>query len=318
MKTKEDLLIRIAELYYYQNLNQNDIAKIVGVSRPTVSRFLEEAKAEGVVEIVIHNPIKKNVKLSKKLKDELNLKDAIVIEGSYFYEEALDKCSEAAVQLFYSILDNNMSVGITWGKPMSSFAKKLQKRDYYNVEIIQLVGCLGTGNPKLDGLELAIEISKKLNGTYSNIYAPIYVENAEVQKYFLAEKQIDNSLKKASSLDIIVTSVGSLIDDTTTLVTAGYLKTEERLRLLNQGAVGHMVGRMFNREGEELEVPGKYVIGASLDVLKACKWTIAIGAQPKKAIPTYVAAKNGLIDVLVVDEHLANAILKYCDELKKK
>ena len=44
MSSRTDLLVRISELYYQQNLSQQDISKITGISRPTISRLLDEAK----------------------------------------------------------------------------------------------------------------------------------------------------------------------------------------------------------------------------------------------------------------------------------
>lgn len=318
VKSKEDLLIRAAELYYQQNLSQNTIAEIFGLSRPTISRLLDEAKETGIVEIIIHSPIKKNAYLSKKLRKELDLKDAIVVSGDYLYDEALQKCSEAASQLVHSILENNMTFGITWGAPMNYFADELEEREYYNVDVVQMVGCLGTGNPKMDGLELAIKISQKLKGTYSNIYAPAFVDSEIVQKYFLVEHQIATTIKKSASLDLVVTVIGSLYDENSTLQRTGYLSEDERRRLLDDGAVGHMLGRMFNMKGEEIPIAGKYVISAPLESLKNSRWSICISAHPKKTIPTYVAIKSGYINTLIVDESLAKALLDYNDNNQSK
>ena len=60
MAERTDLLVRVAELYYEQGLNQNEVAKLLNTSRPTVSRLLDEAKDAGVVEIVVHSPIRKD------------------------------------------------------------------------------------------------------------------------------------------------------------------------------------------------------------------------------------------------------------------
>ena len=60
MSTKESLLIRAAELYYQQGLSQQRIAELFGVSRPTVSRLLDEARACGIVEIRVHAPLRKD------------------------------------------------------------------------------------------------------------------------------------------------------------------------------------------------------------------------------------------------------------------
>ena len=43
------LLVKISRLYYEDGLNQQDIAKRLGISRPHVSRMLAVARAEGIV-----------------------------------------------------------------------------------------------------------------------------------------------------------------------------------------------------------------------------------------------------------------------------
>ena len=63
MSNRVDLLVHISELYYQQELSQQEISQIMGISRPTVSRLLDEAKETGVVEVIIHSPIVKHPKL---------------------------------------------------------------------------------------------------------------------------------------------------------------------------------------------------------------------------------------------------------------
>ncbi|MPW26132.1 hypothetical protein GC105_10055 [Alkalibaculum sp. M08DMB] len=314
MRTKEELLIRAAELYYQQNLSQSAISEYFGVSRPTVSRLIDEAKELGIIEIIIHNPIKKNIELSKELRIRFNLKDAIVISGSYLYNEALQKCSIAASQLVHSILENNMSIGISWGAPMNYFANSLAEKEYYNVNVVQMVGCLGTGNPNIDGLELAIKISQKLKGSYSNIYAPVFVDSLIVQNYFLAEHHIETTIKKALTTDIVVTGIGSIYDESSTLQTTGYITEDERIKLLKKGAVGHILARMIDIDGNEVAVDNKYVISSSLESLRYPRWSICISAHPKKTKPIIAAIKGGYINTIIVDESLAHALINYREE----
>ena len=61
-KTKKDrqkrsLLVQVARLYYEQNYNQNEIAKIVNLSRPYISKLLLEAKETGIVQITIKDDV---------------------------------------------------------------------------------------------------------------------------------------------------------------------------------------------------------------------------------------------------------------------
>lgn len=60
-------VIEAARLYYLLDYNQNQIADKLGVSRPTVSRLLQIAKNEGIVQIKITDPMEDSEQLSKHL-----------------------------------------------------------------------------------------------------------------------------------------------------------------------------------------------------------------------------------------------------------
>lgn len=310
MKTREDLLIRAAELYYQQGLSQNDIAEILCISRPTVSRILDEARELGIIEIIIHSPIKKNAELSKSLRTTFNLKDAIVVSGSFDYDTALHKCSTAAAHFLNSIIENNHTLGISWGPAINYLCDSIEPHEYYNINVVQMVGCLGTGNPSIDGLELAMKISDKLKGTYSNIYAPAFVDNETVYSYLIVEPQIEATLKKALNVDIVLTGIGSLSDRASTLQRSGYLTEKERQNLLSKGGVGHLLARIFDINGTEIPIEGKYVISAPLDALRSPKWSIGICASEMKAISVLAAIRAGYINTLISDEALAIKLLE--------
>lgn len=48
-------LTQVARMYYEQNMNQSEIARALGVSRPLVSVLLSEARECGIVTITINN-----------------------------------------------------------------------------------------------------------------------------------------------------------------------------------------------------------------------------------------------------------------------
>lgn len=315
MEDRMDLLVRAAELYYQQGLSQVEISKILETSRPTVSRLLEEAKEQGVVEITVHSPIRKDPKLSYTLRNLLGVRDAVVVSGTYDRDKALDYCCQSANQFLGTILSNNISVGITWGSAMEKLCRVMTPRKSYNVNVVQMVGCLATGDPTMDGLELAIHMSQKLGGTYSNIYAPIYVENEIVHSYLIKERQIQASIRKACHTDIILTGIGSL-DSLTSLQKAGYLTDKDRMELIGHGAVGHVLARPIDINGNEIPMRNRFVVGAPLEAMKAAQWSVGIAVSPEKAEAAIAAVQGGYINTLIVDQTLANEVLRLLGEQK--
>lgn len=313
VSSRTDLLVRISELYYQQNLSQQDISKITGISRPTISRLLDEAKETGVVEIIVHSPINKNPQLSHLVRTTFGLRDAVIVAGDYDFDQSLTRCAHCAVDFLSTVLENNMSIGISWGRALEALCDVLEPTnysDYYNVTVVQMVGCLGTGNPRVDGLELALRLSKKVNGTYSNIYAPVYVDSELVYSYLTAEPQIEATLKKAGTVDIILTGIGSLNDANGSLYKSGCYNAEERKELMRRGAVSSLLGRMFDINGSEVQLDGRYVISAPLEAMRKPSWSIGINASAEKAECTLAAVHGKYINVLVADEPLARRMLE--------
>ncbi len=310
MKEREELLMRAVELYYQQNLSQNEVAKIIEVSRPMVSRLLIEARNTGIVEIKIHNKIKKNGDLSYQLRNAFNLKDAIVVAGNYNYEEATKKCGIVAAEFLHSILENNMTIGITWGSMINALCDSLKPREYYNVRVLQMVGCLGSGHPDIDGIEIAHRISKKINGTYSNIVAPAYVDNPHIQEYLLTQPQIAATIKNASNADIILTGIGSIFNSRSTLEVSGFLKESSRKDLIKKGCVGHLAARFFDKDGTEMYMENHFPIAIPLSILSKAKWSIGICAGTSRAKSAIAAIKSGYINTLIADEAIANEMLE--------
>lgn len=312
MEDHTQLLVRTSQLYYEDGLNQSEIADILNVSRPTVSRLLEEAKREGVVEIIVHDPIRKNAELSNRLRKALALKDAIVISGDYDYEKSLERCCEATIQLLSTLIKNGQTLGITWGSVPSQICKMIKEESFYNLNVVQMVGCLGTGNPDVDGLELAIHLSKKLGGTYSNIYAPIYVGSKEVRDYLIREPQIAATLKKAMNTDLIFMGIGTL-DANTTIQRAGYWSDADREDLISRGAIGHILGRPYDISGNPVQQPNCYIVGAPLDACRNAGDCIGVAVSAHRAVATIGAVRGGYISTLVADERLAHAVLEYLE-----
>ena len=168
---------------------------------------------------------------------------------------------------------------------------------------------MGTGNPNVDGIELALKLSKRIGGTYSNIYSPIYVGNEVVHSYLVNEPQIKATLHKANGVDIILSGIGTL-DPNTTLQQAGYFTDRDWMDLIGRGAVGHMLARPYDRDGNPVPLENRYPIGAPLSVMRNAQWSVGVSASAFKAEAVMGAIRGGYINVLVADQALAREMLQ--------
>lgn len=313
MKNNTQLLVKAAQLYYDEDVNQNDLADILGISRPTVSRLLKRAKAEGIVEIIVHDPIVKNHEISSLLREKLGLRDVVVIEGAYEYVKSLERCCEAAVQYLDAVMFDGCTIGITWGLVPQTICDIIPPLDHKDVTIVQMVGCLGTNLPGVDGSRLAIQLSQKLGGKYYNIYSPVFVHNKEVRDYLCNEPAIKETLEISAHTDILINGIGSF-DTYSTIFKAGYWNETDIERILSSNAVGHLLGKPFDKDGKPVEIDGTYIVGAPLEYLHEAQWSIGVSASSMKSRAVMGAIRGGYINVLIADQSLANALLKLVNE----
>ena len=141
-------------------------------------------------------------------------------------------------------------------------------------------------------------------------YAPVYVDSELVYSYLTAEPQIEATLKKAGTVDIILTGIGSLNDANGSLYKSGCYNAEERKELMRRGAVSSLLGRMFDINGNEVQLDSRYVISAPLEAMRTPSWSIGINASAEKAECTLAAVHGKYINVLVADEALARRMLE--------
>jgi DNA-binding transcriptional regulator LsrR (DeoR family) len=74
-----ELLGRVAVWYYEEQIDQSAIAKRIGKSRSMVSRMLQEARDQGLVEIRVTYPLRRDRQLETQLCRTFGLAEALVL-----------------------------------------------------------------------------------------------------------------------------------------------------------------------------------------------------------------------------------------------
>lgn len=302
-------MTRAAQLYYGQDLNQVDVARVLGVSRTTVSRLLSDARSTGVVTIEINQPVELLPDLSEELRTTLGLRDALVVPAEHDEELAMQAVGRAAAQLLESIIHDGDILAISWGRSLSRLADALNDIEVEGVEVVQMVGSLGEGDPRVDGPDLARRFAERLGGGYRYVHAPAVVASAAVRAELESQPQIRQTLSKVDKAAICLTSVGSMTDPHSSLHRVGYLSEPERKEHLAKGAVGHMLARIIDADGREFTEYNQRVLAVPLSSLAERPWSICLGAGDAKAAPTLAAVRAGYVNALVVDEAAAKAML---------
>lgn len=98
MENSDDirLIVKIAQLYYEQDMTQAQIARELGIYRTTISRLLKRGREQGIVTIAINYDYNENLWLEQQLKQKFGLKEAVVASSDGLLEEETAECDGPA------------------------------------------------------------------------------------------------------------------------------------------------------------------------------------------------------------------------------
>lgn len=304
------VLLKVAELYYLEGKSQNEIAKIIGLSRPSISRKLEEAREKKIVKISIETPFEKNNSLMMQIKEKYNLADVIVTKTLGDYQYDLDNIGKAAADYISSHLSNNKIIGISWGKTVEDMVKHFPEIEISNIEVVQLTGSLGPNGTVMDGNELAFRLAQKMNAKHDFFNAPAFVESHALQKALLEQPQIQLNISLGRKLDFSFSGIGNIEATRNTLVSSGILNNIDLNELIEEGAVGTMIGRAFDIDGKEIHYRNQFPISSDLDSLRISPVSIGAACSKARAQAVQGAINGKLINILICDEELGEELLK--------
>ena len=175
------LMLKCCVMYYENQMGQNEIAKKLGISRPTVSKLLKEAKERGYLRIEIVGPEEQNCyKLEKRLEEKFGLKEAIVVEDKHdtnFQKEELG--SEVAKYLYRMIQEGDI-IGVSMGTTLKMIPQYTKVKKFNKIEFIPLVGGIGEADMTTHSNQLVIELSKGMGGTFKLLHGPAIVSNENI------------------------------------------------------------------------------------------------------------------------------------------
>ena len=302
--------LRAAQLYYSQDLNQLEIAEAMGISRPTVSRLLAEARANGIVKISLDQPTPIDADLSKELRSTLDLRDAIVVSEAHDDQLSMSLLGQAAAAMLQSLVQPGTVIAISYGRTLARMVEAFDQQVVEDVEVVQMLGSLGEGDPEIDGPELARRLAARFGATYRYVHAPAVVNTKAFCEELRSQPQISETLRRATRADIAVTSVGALDDPESSLERNGYLTDAEREEYAKKGAVGHLLAKLIDISGNEFDGYNERVLALPLEVLASKSWSICLASSAAKAAPLLGAIRAGYVNAVVVDASAATEMLE--------
>jgi deoxyribonucleoside regulator len=309
-ETRKDFLIEVAKLYYESDLSQAEIARKFDVSRSLVSHLLKLSREQGIVEIRIHDSRSRVAQLRGRLCERFGLADAVVVPSSTDVQQTRALVGRSAAALLEPLMKDNVRIGISWGTTLHQLVSHVRPLPLKGVEIVQLHGGLGSGNPDIDGFGLAQKLAEKLSGSYRIIQAPIVVRSVALRDMLMQEPRIAETLARGAGAAIALFGIGSNLPAISSLVRTGALTENESRALVQEGAVGTVCGLHIDAEGKVWSGSlNQRLVGISFETLARIPLRLGLAAGTDKAVAVRGALRGGFVTTLVVDEEIAEAIV---------
>lgn len=317
MSTDTELLVRIATLYYEQDLNQNEIAEICQIERSRISRLLLEARRKGIVQFNVVNPSRRDLRLGEQLQEKFGLHQAIVFDTLDIPDHRLKKAiGLVAANYLTSILKEGDVFAISWGETIYQTVMSLETEYPRKLIIVPAIGGSGLLNPAYHINEIARRVAEQLGGFNRTLYAPAFVETKHNCQELTLSKDIQMIVDLWKSVTVALVGIGK--SPFAYSPTPGgelqfgqfYLYTSEQQELRQMGVVGDINARFFDREGTELPASvHERTIGMRLSDLKRVPRVIAVAGGDGKVDAIHAALQGNNIGVLVTDCFTAQKIL---------
>lgn len=305
---KIERMTTVARMYYEQDMNQSQIAKTLGISRPLVSVLLSEAKACGIVTITINDINMNAEKLADRLKKRFLLKHVILVPDEVVTGETNLSVARTAYNYCFDKENANKSVGIGWGSMMghmADLAVSLNDEKRNNGSIFPLTGGISSVIRGYHTNEIVRIFALKTGKTAEFLYiSALFDTNMELELVKQTEPYIliQNKWDEMEKAIVSISNFPSYPD-------MG-VKTIYGDRLMEQHAVGRILAHYFDRNGNVIHPNEDSVLQASLEQLKRAQVTAVCSTQVKAAAAAG-ALRLGVIDTLVLPNSLAKQLVEY-------
>ena len=306
----DEQLYAAAQLYYEQDATQAEVAASLGTSRATISRWLEEARRRGIVQIRVIRPARPDVdELADRVAAVLGLKHVYLSETVPPVRRAgdnpLGRVLAAGVGRALEAVDLMPGDALLVGSGRTIY-------EVVNVGLPRLPGVVvvptigGNDQPEAwyQTNEIARMVAENVGGRARYLFAPA-LPGPDLYLTLQAEPSIQRVLGLWPLARCALIGVGApplLRTDVPGFVPLSSPSLRD--------VVGDVCSRFFDRAGVEVGFPGSdRLLSIDLATLKDIPTVIAVAVGQNKVSAIVAGARAGYFNRLVTDTETAHHIL---------
>ncbi|MET1027053.1 MAG: sugar-binding transcriptional regulator [Dongiaceae bacterium] len=311
-----DPIIQAAWLYYHDNLTQQEIADILGVSRATVINYLNAARDQHVVSVSVKPEAMNTVSLAQELCGQFGLEDALIVPDDGGHGNLIDRIGAAAAHYLGHTCQSDDIIGVAWGRTVLAMSKLIPPTAETDLRVVQIVGSMLLD----DGTSAEVctaNIAYRLGAVCVNLHLPALLSSRTLRDALMAEPMVADQFDLIRRCSQVYFGICTLERDSL-VYNSGLTTPQSSVTYQEGGAVGVIAGRFYDRTGlPVLAEIDERRIGITLQELKSIPKRIAVAGGAEKVKPILAALVGGYATTLITDEKTARGVLAEAGRIAK-
>lgn len=300
-KNKLERLTRVAHLYYEEDKTQGEIATLMNISRPLVSRILQEARDVGIVEIRVHRSACDRDTVREYLCQRFGLQEVVLFSD----EESDEKINHDIAKQMLTFIEKRQPeyLGVGWGKIIGTATRLLDRVSSHNTAIRFVCPLVGNSNVSLRQYhsdENVRIVAERYGAQPVFLHAPVFYQDERECSLLYETRRYQDVNHLWDKLDMALVGVHNTMIEQD----VGYPMKH------NKHTVGYLVGNSYDQYGSMVEPERNCIVHIPAEPLNHCPCVVGLCAADVSSTALLGALRTGMLTHVFLRESLAQTLLE--------
>lgn len=308
-RSRLDDAARAGWLYFIAGHTQDEIAKILQVSRASAQRLVSLCLAERLITFRLEHPIAACMELAAKLRDRFDLRHCEVVPTDHASPQATAGIAERCANLLDVTLraETPVIVALGTGRAVRAAVERVTPIDRPNHQIVSLVGTI-SADGSASFFDTVGRLADRTGARHYPMPLPFLMSSEDERNRMVRIEPIAKVKAIAAKADLRLIGIGQM-DQRAQVHVDGFVSREELFEMMRLGAIGEVIGWAYDAKGKLIKAGTNKRLTSIPPEVPAQATTIAAALGQAK-VPAIRAALIGrLVNGLITDEATARAIL---------
>ena len=309
----DELIGRVAWLYYVFGLNQGEAATRLGLHRSRVNRLLAEGRDRGLITVTIDHSLVRDFEREQAIARAFKLDFCLATPQTGIVPPEPDSqfaaIHSAAARRSVGMIGASFlrgklearaqTIGVSWGRTIEQVAVHLSMARNPALKFVSLIGSL-TRNAIANPFEVVQAFALRTGGEVHFLPVPFIANSVEDRDVLMSQRMVREAMELAWSADLYLISVGELAE-TSVLRQQQIITADEMRSLREHGAVCDTLGAFFDAKGQIVRHPlGDLSLTVGAENLRG-RNVVLLAAGLEKVSAIAALLRSGLVRGLIID-----------------